>query len=338
MTLLIFRVNVIITMKHIQEENILKTFALIGFIVVIAVLMWGAVQLVQGVPNAVSFVATAFQGAQITTTTPITLSPRENLVLTGDAATLSWNTQEVAGTYKIAYQCAKNITLSASVNGNTLSVPCGTDTIIGRQGTDAIALTFISEERRFVEMPVTLTFIPENELLETESETFTFTVFNKNISILDGIEIEENVTEDTADNTPTPSTPIVTSVIPVSDPNGFINLDATYLGVGTIESNTFISSTQLETSERGAIRFEVKNIGTKTSDDWTFDITLPTDPVVTFTSETQEALKPNERSVLTLGFDDVSEPGVYTVRVSVITEDDIVGSNNTFEIPVLVVE
>ncbi len=71
---------------------------------------------------------------------------------------------------------------------------------------------------------------------------------------------------------------------------------------------------KIKTEEAGAIQFEVKNYGTKTSEKWTFDVKLPDGS--TYTSKKQAPLKPNERAVLTIGFlsdDDTSHTFVVTL-------------------------
>ena len=69
--------------------------------------------------------------------------------------------------------------------------------------------------------------------------------------------------------------------------------------------------------EKGAIQFEVKNYGSKTSDTWEFEVSLPNGG--TYSSDEQEPLKPNERAVLTIGFpttDDSQHTFVVTIDES----------------------
>ena len=82
--------------------------------------------------------------------------------------------------------------------------------------------------------------------------------------------------------------------IPTSNPNGIVDLETSYVGVG--DSSGLTDS--LEKNDSGVLFFEVKNIGTKTSDDWRFTVSLPDNQ--TYTSERQLALKPNERATLAL--------------------------------------
>ena len=100
--------------------------------------------------------------------------------------------------------------------------------------------------------------------------------------------------------------------------------------------NEFEAKATLEENERGAVRFEVKNIGTKTSEDWTFSITLPSG--FTYSSEEEAPLKPNERAVFTLGFNVSDAPEVATIKASVTEETDTNKENNSFTWSVKITE
>jgi subtilase family serine protease len=115
--------------------------------------------------------------------------------------------------------------------------------------------------------------------------------------------------------------------IPVSNPRGFTDLQTAFLNVGEIRNNTF-TVTSLREERDGAFQFSVKNIGTKTSERWTYTVELPDGD--SYTSSSQAPLKPNERAVITIGF---AVPGisVHTFEVDVDVDDDRNRNNNSFE-------
>jgi len=103
------------------------------------------------------------------------------------------------------------------------------------------------------------------------------------------------------------------------NPNGKADLGIHVLGTGILdpETNTFTTADIIKTTDRGAVQFEVTNLGTKTSEEWTFNAVLPTNPPHTFNSDNQQVLAPGERIEFTLGFDAVvhEEEGVITITV-----------------------
>ena len=115
---------------------------------------------------------------------------------------------------------------------------------------------------------------------------------------------------------------------PTSHPNGFVDLKITYLGIGTFENETFVQSGTFNSTLKGAFKFEVRNIGTKTSDDWTLEAVLPSG--FTYVSDSQAQLRPNETATLTLGFTPEADSSTATISSTVIEENDTKEGNNSF--------
>jgi hypothetical protein len=107
------------------------------------------------------------------------------------------------------------------------------------------------------------------------------------------------------------------SGIGISQPNGRIDLSVHILETGIVSTstNTFVATSPIATSQKGAVRFEVINLGSKESGSWTFNAVLPTYPRHIFHSTTQQSLLPGDKIEFTLGFDQVNG----TVSEDVIT-------------------
>jgi hypothetical protein len=101
--------------------------------------------------------------------------------------------------------------------------------------------------------------------------------------------------------------------------NGQVDLAPRVISVGAVNRDTgiFTPSETINTNERAAVHFEVKNIGTKTSPQWSFNVVLPTLPKHIFSSNMQKPLAPGERIEFTLGFDrfDMNSDGVVIINV-----------------------
>ncbi len=109
--------------------------------------------------------------------------------------------------------------------------------------------------------------------------------------------------------TPTPGTKEESEYIinPITTPAtdyGLPDLEATINEIGYLDANkNLIATTTLNSGNIGAVKFTVKNVGTKTSDGWTFNAVLPTSPAHIFHSQGQKKLAPGEKIEFVMGFD-----------------------------------
>lgn len=179
----------------------------------------------------------------------------------------------------------------------------------------------------------------------TENENVTVVVEN-NESDEDPVTESEDKEETVAATSTTPvavattTTPVVakpapiqyktvtTYKKPVSDPNGKVDLAMTFVGVGSLNSNQRFMVGALPSKGQGAIQFVVKNLGTKTSSDWTFKLDLPNGTEMT--SNVQKPLLPNESSTLTVVFEVNDDDKWHDVGGTVLGGGDINLANNGF--------
>lgn len=144
----------------------------------------------------------------------------------------------------------------------------------------------------------------------------------------------------TKPTTSTPTAPVqyrtvATYQVPVSDPNGYTDLAANFVAVGKMTSNErFAPSSSLDKGETGAVQFQIKNNGTKTSGAWHFVAKLPNGQ--TLTSKVQNPLGPSEVTTLTLAFDAGDSRGKYDLEVTAVGGNDTLVSNNSFRTEVTI--
>ncbi len=137
-----------------------------------------------------------------------------------------------------------------------------------------------------------------------------------------------------ATTTPVATTPtpiqyktVTTYKKPVSDPNGKTDLAMTFTGVGSLNSNQHFVPGSLPDRGQGALQFVVKNVGTKTSIDWSFKLDLPNG--ATMTSSVQKPLLPSESSTLTVTFE-MNNDDWHDINGTVVGGGDINLANNSF--------
>lgn len=244
-----------------KEEKRVHIFAVIGFVVLVVLLAWLAIQFVRFVPTAFSSLANIFEDNQ-----------RELREKTSDSDQPA-----------------------VVVVDNTNDDPDTSDD----NATDAFANT-----------------------LDTDTDPTT------NVDDSSGTTVTTPV-----DNTPQYVT-IKTYVTPTSDPNGYTDLEVTFIAVGKMTNNDlFLPGTPLERGDRGAMQFTVKNIGTKTSSTWQFNAGLPNGTVTN--SPVQAPLGPKEIATITIAFD-ASDYGTKQIGANVYGGYDTNLSNNGFKTTVYV--
>lgn len=350
------------TQTDTQKTTVIKGLAIIGFIVALVVVAWLAVQAVRLIPTAFRTLASIADGLKSDDTEmdDFAITTGANVINTGETLTVSWTPQDVDGIYTFSYQCTDGVVAELPDDaGNLSTVVCDTPTPVSPDD-DTVAVIFSSEKRRFVDVPYAIGFAADETDPPVVRESI-ITVVNPGISAADISESDDNTSDETNIATSTPleeipntglrdepepplagdtadaqpsgytTVPVVTTTVPVSNPNGYTDLSVTFIGVGTYDSGTktFTPRSSLEEGERGALQFAVKNIGTKTSDVWYFSATLPTDPDFTYRSNANASLKPNERQVVTLQFDNTSTAGTENIIVSVTTTGETITANNS---------
>lgn len=338
-----------------QKDGLLRVLAIIGFIGLLIFIAWVGIKLVSMAPNAFSSlasVADTVQNYDPDTRTPVELTvvSSKSIINNDEAVTVSWNKPRTDGTFAFSYLCNDGVALDLrTANEGIRNLNCETNYNLGSANT--IDLSISSERNRFSDVEYTIDFIPEGGDTPSGSYTGTIAVINASISPIAVIDTNtdneetsepETTPEPTPTPTPEPTTPAPTTppaqtyiqeyvyAIPVSDPNGRTDLAVRAISVSTLDSaNRYTNSGYLEAGERGALQIEVKNIGTKTSNSWDYTVVLPSGD--TYKATNQVALRPNERTILTLGFTvPDSSPTTKQWSGTISTTADRTTSNNSF--------
>ena len=320
-------------MNNIQAFRVLttKTLAIIGFVATIVLLVWLSIEGIKRLPDTFASLASITESiSNYRPTRELTLATEKTVVNSAESFVVSWTDVKQSGTYQFGYACISGVTLEVRTpdSGDIKTFPC-TETLSLPEGVTTLTVSAVSKEARFIHVPLILTFSSSDETTQ-KSET-AITVVNATVPI-QGI-IEETAVDET-DSVPTaePETPapkpVTTIVYPQSNPYGYTDLSITVIGIGTLKDGIFTYTGAYDRDERSAFRFDVKNIGTKTSDTWTFKTILPSGDV--YESPVQVALKPNEHIELTLGFDVGEDTDDFAkITNTLYTNGDANAKNNT---------
>jgi len=345
--------------EHQTKDRILKSLAVGGFVGLIIVIAWLSIKMVAYLPNAFSSLASLADSVYNYKPTTIIAVSGESIVNVQEPFTVSWNVPTQKGTFAFSHSCVEGVAIDIRTSdGSIKNLTCATNYNVG--SGDSIEVIAQSEKERFVDVLYIIDFIPTRSAVPTASSTGMITVVNASISPI--------ATSTPESPTPEPEVPVVTPTpipvvpsptpeptpipvpkptpkpeyiqeyiyqIPVSNPNGTVDLSARFISTGNLSNTGQYSAVgAIDNDAIGAIQFEVKNIGTKTSNTWNFIAKLPNGD--TFTSETQAALKPNERAVLTVGFTAPNITGTKTINVAVTVRNDSKLTNNSFTTAVVV--
>ncbi len=342
-----------------KKDSILKTLAVGGFIGLIVIIAWLGMQLVNVLPNALTSLASIADTVYNYEEVVIEVNSSKETATAGESFGLTWNVPRTPGDFTFTYDCTDGVAVDVRTIGGTVeSVECDSEKNLGN--VSGIDIQISSEKERSVEVPYSVAFIPSNDLNAVAVTDSSITVENKKIT--DGVAMATTSTPVVTPPvvavtpkpvvTPTPpakpvvakpkpvapkpvATPTYTYAIPVSNPNGFTDIATKLVNVGTLAGGKF-TNTLVDNDNGGAILFEIKNIGTKTSESFTYTITLPNG--TTYTSPVQTALKPNERVTAAAGFDVSNMIGVKSFSVSVNSRNETINTNNAFTGNVTIVD
>jgi hypothetical protein len=323
------------TTSPAKKEGVTKSLAIVGLIALILFIAWLSVQIVNVVPSAFSSLAATISGVReyeevvIAEQTPVTLALKSDVSTqkSGDPVALMWSQPDSTGTFTLTYVCQEGLAVDILEVAGLKSIACDTNYELGNTNNATVIID--SEKATSTEVVFTVAFNAEGATESTLNESSLVVVTNDTLLVAE-VPVEGVVSGVATTTPPTISAPdpvpIFTYAIPVSNPNGNINLAARFLNSGEIVNNQFrLARTQQ--NGQGALQFEVKNLGTKTSENWTYSVTLPNQDI--YRSDVQAPLKPNERAVIAIGFQ-AENSSTHTFTVNVNTAFDTSVSNNSF--------
>jgi hypothetical protein len=338
-----------------KKDSILKSLAIAGFISIIILIAWLSVQLVNIIPGAFSSLASLAEGVgqrqqsalEEGEQSKLTVTSNATLINVGEQVEVSWEQSSKPGTYTFYYDCTEGVAVNLIETEGVRRINCDTNYNIG--SVNSLTLSIESEKERYANVDYTVSFLGTNDMTPRSSGEASLTVINTDIrNILAVEEVTEEKTEETVEESVTPAEPVnpnpITSTptyeqeftysLPVSDPNGRTDLSVRFLNTGKIIGNSFTAGVIYQ-SDSGAIQFEVKNLGTKTSGEWSYTVSLPNGG--TYDSSEQPALKPNERAVVTIGFP-TSDESKHDFVVTVDGPTDRNSINDRFVQPVTIIQ
>lgn len=304
------------------RDILVKILAITGFLVTVAVLVWGGVAGIKKAPQVFSSLASTMES--VSTYKPLhelTVTTEKDVVNASESFEISWTDVQQDGEFAFTYTCVEGVSLQVrSADGTLMPMKCS-DTLTVPATVHGLYLSVESTKYRFAEVQLAVAFTGK-DTSETFNNSTKITVVNASVPTdltelsdilpkaptveMPTIEIPTDTVadvsvaepENTNQNTSTEAVaaPQIqnTPVPKVSD------LKMSILGSGKLVNGVFTYTSVYTSHQNNALRFDVKNIGGATSQAWTFALLLPSGEV--YTSPVQKALNPGDHIEFTLGF------------------------------------
>ncbi|MBI4093774.1 hypothetical protein HY417_02320 [Candidatus Kaiserbacteria bacterium] len=280
--------------------------AIVGFIILIVVVIWGLVNLASLSRGWFSSIFPG-RGAAIEVSAP-------ESAMSGTPFTLSWKYDEpVTGTYALLYPCTSGLSFQTPGARGSVGIPCGAAfTLSGTENKTSLTPYLSGTTDR--DVPLSVIFMPTATGTRAEGST------SVRISPLPSA-------------TPTPpstgsgqATPPVqpTSPAPTPAPTQSPTPKPSPAPASPADLSVRIISVSVDAGGNGTAIFDIANVGGSVSGVYSFTASLPTQSGYTYASPVQSSLAPQAHIVSTLRFSQALS-GVFTVS---ITTADANGANN----------
>lgn len=312
--------------------------AIIGFILLLIIGIWSAIQVIKIVPRL-------FSDTGVTTTQTvnnnndielgdkdIVIELSKDTVNSGELVAINWaRNGDNDGILSFAYACEEDFYFQ--VLGQ--AIPCNAPYKLIADDTSlevtpiatkanveaALAITYTNTDGESARDTKTLAV--RNTLVVTDTATPSQQTNQADDTQNSARPIEPEVVitkPSSKSDTIIPYKPVIRETIRVprtSDPYGTADLRVEIVAVGDINPyGAFEPQSVVHQYARGAVKFKVTNLGTKQSGSWFFSAVLPTQGGYSFNSQAQQSLMPGSSTEIFMTFDQLV-PGVHTFTVYV---------------------
>ncbi|PIR86426.1 hypothetical protein COU13_00985 [Candidatus Kaiserbacteria bacterium CG10_big_fil_rev_8_21_14_0_10_43_70] len=325
-----------------KKSKLTSILAIVGFIVIIAIGIWGAINAVRLAPQVFSTLASPFDRVS----DEIDIRVPSSSINSNTPFELSWKHGGKDGVYAFSYRCRPGLQFQVpQPDGTYLPINCESPYNI-QSSNNSFRLIPISSMNRFLDVPFVIAYINKEGEIAAEGSSMITVVNQSAPESPDTVSLGNlgsTGPEPSQPTSPTPSTPYpVTPNLSIpTTPTNLPDLSVRILGVGSINPNTrtFVPQSTLNASDIGAVRFEIINSGNKASGVWGFSASLPTNPSFKYTSERQRSLNPGDRIEYTIQFDQlVRGTNTFTVHADAADEIKEVSEANNIATQAIAVE
>lgn len=289
--------------EHTPQRTglISNILAVAGFIILIAIVVWGAFHFLNIASSGFSSLFNR------NTTSAIQLSLSQRTIASGQPLDVSWRYAPAsAGTFSLLYQCRDSFQFKMVNSAGVVSnVTCGSAQTLGDATTRSVRL--VPALAGTTQADVQISVIFQETGANGTSTASTRVQGNATVTVTPSTGPGTTTTQ-----TPTVGTSVTTPVTP-SKPD----LSVRIIAVGVIDpyTNIFVSRAPMSERDIVAVKFDISNSGGPTGA-WYFTAQLPTSPATPYVSPQQRSLGTGDHIENTLRFNQVAQGGgMFTVSV-----------------------
>src|SRR3990167_10652225 len=276
-----------------------NTLAIVGFIIVIVIVLWGLFNIATlGTPWLSSLFGGSSDSIKVTVPTTVTSD-------TPFAITWKYSTSE-QGTYAFLYQCKDVVRFrSADAAGAQNAIPCGAAYTLATTN-NALTLTPLLSGTASTSVPLSIVFIPSATTSKQVQGSATVIVNPATTPVV------------TPPATSTPPAPPATTTPPVVNPP---------TPAGPADLSVQILSVVPDGAGGGIATFDIGNDGSSSTGVYSFTARLPMTDGRLYNSPAQASLAPGDHVVNTLRFSQAMS-GIFSVVVNAGTKNEARTDNN----------
>lgn len=294
-----------------MKDILMRILFVLGIIIILVILAIGMVKIV---PKVFSSLANVGGGlSNLTNKEQIIVSTNTDEINSGDEFIVSWEhknkSEGSTGIYSITHNCVNDISFEIIGSEGSKALICNTPFSISPEPVSVKLKPSLSKENTLRDVDIMISYVEKNtSVVKTDGEKL-ITITNtdgaptfagsktdyQNIGEGGTVEITTTDFESSTPINPTPTYPSITNPNPAPAD----------LQISNISENNNI------------LIFTVSNIGGRSSGNWSFTYTLPTNSVSVLNGGTQISLRPGERLQYTINLNGINtNGGVVTVSVN----------------------
>ena len=274
------------------KSAVVKTLAIVGFLVTIAFFVYITVEGSKRVPEGFASLASIAETINLYhPLKELSIATEKIVVNSTESFQISWTNFRTEGEYTFTYECVPGVRLEVRSENNSLMPIACSDILTLPADVHGLFLTVLSDDLRFTDIPLTVAFT-NSKTKDTIKHTTKVTVVNATIPVrgLGNTETatttvvavqdtekkpveEKPVTEAVKPEVPAqkpvvpvvPNEPIAKPITPTAPVKAiYTDLSMQILGAGVLENDVFGYTKTFNKGAHNAIRFDVGNFGTKT--------------------------------------------------------------------------
>lgn len=263
-----------------------KIFFVIGIIVILLILAWVILTFLPKIFNSLTDGNFGNKDEN-----SILISTDSTIVKNNEIFYISWESESESGDYYITYECTEDLILTYINTGNK-RIMCDAPFMIENGTNDAQLSARLDKVDSFMDLPITIEFIPEGKTKAQKSGEVVVTLQSDN-NVSPTVDISEtDTTPDPADES-IDNPPTTTVENPVTTPTPVPTNRPTDLVISNITS----------TPNSRTVQFTTTNMGDIPTGTWVFSYNLPTIVPTVYTSPIQPSLNGGQSLRSTITFD-----------------------------------